>query len=94
MELPRLARPKGVSPYATYGARRAVWTHYGPTWIHLADYSLRHRRDGSAGTTILLSSPHQPPPALVLSDDCGPPGAVGAAGPFEGLRAGTEQRAD
>ena len=28
-----------------------------------------------------LSSPHLPPPALVLSDDCGPPGAVGAWAP-------------
>ena len=26
---------------------------HGPTRIHLADYSLRHRRDGNAGTTIL-----------------------------------------
>ena len=42
-----------VSPYATYGARRAVGMHYGPTRIHWADYSLHHRRDGSAGTTIL-----------------------------------------
>ena len=28
-----------------------------------------------------LSSPQLPPPALVLSDDCGPPGAVGAWAP-------------
>ena len=28
-----------------------------------------------------LSSPHLPPPALVLSDDCGPPGAVGGWAP-------------
>ena len=42
-----------VTPYATYGARRAVGTHYGPTRIHQASYSLRHRRDGNAGTTIL-----------------------------------------
>ena len=27
--------------------------HHGPTRIHMADYSLRHRRDGNAGTTIL-----------------------------------------
>jgi hypothetical protein len=33
--------------------RRAVGTHYGPTRIHQADYSPRHRRDGRAGTTIL-----------------------------------------
>ena len=28
-----------------------------------------------------LSSPHLPPPELVLSDDCGPPGAVGGWAP-------------
>ena len=32
---------------------RAVGTHYGPTRIHLAGYSLRHWRDCNAGTTIL-----------------------------------------
>ena len=37
----------------TYGAGQAVGTHYGPTWIHWADYSLRHQRDGSTGTTML-----------------------------------------
>ena len=42
-----------VSSQATDGARRAVRTHHGPTRIHLADYSLCHRRDGNAGTTIL-----------------------------------------
>ena len=26
---------------------------HGPTRIHLADYSLRHWRDGNAGTTIV-----------------------------------------
>ena len=30
---------------------------------------------------ILASWPQLPPPALVLSDDCGPPGAVGAWAP-------------
>ena len=70
-----------VSSQATDGARRAVGTHHGPTQIHLADYSLRHRRDGNAGTTILLSSPQLPPPALVLRDDCGPPGAGGGWAP-------------
>ena len=35
------------------GASRAIGTHYGPTRIHVADYSLRHRRDGNAGTTML-----------------------------------------
>jgi hypothetical protein len=35
--------------------RRAVGTHYGPTLIRLgqARFSLCHRRDGRAGTTIL-----------------------------------------
>ena len=33
--------------------RRAVGTHYGPTRIRLAAFSLCHRRDGRAGTTIL-----------------------------------------
>jgi hypothetical protein len=35
--------------------RRAVWMHYGqgPTRIHLADYSLRHQREGRAGATML-----------------------------------------
>ena len=50
MELPRLARPKGC--FVT-SDRRAVGTHHGPTQTHLADYSLRHRRDGNTGTTIL-----------------------------------------
>ena len=49
-----LATPRrDVSSQATYGARRAVGTHHGPTRIHLADYSLCHRRDGNAVTTIL-----------------------------------------
>ena len=42
-----------VSSQATDGARRAVGTHHGPTRTHLADHSVRHRRDGNAGTTIL-----------------------------------------
>jgi hypothetical protein len=33
--------------------RRAVRMHYGPTRIHQAGYSPRHRRDGIAGTTII-----------------------------------------
>ena len=41
-----------VSTQVPNGASRAVGTHHGPTRIHLADYSLRHRRDGNAGTTI------------------------------------------
>ena len=42
-----------VSTQAPNGASRAVGTHHGPTRIHVADYSLRHRRDGNTGTTIL-----------------------------------------
>jgi hypothetical protein len=34
--------------YTTFGARLAIMTHYGPTRIHRAGYSLRHRRDGRA----------------------------------------------
>jgi hypothetical protein len=33
--------------------RRAVGTHYGPTRIRQAGFSLCHRRDGRAGSTIL-----------------------------------------
>jgi hypothetical protein len=36
--------------------RRAVGTHYGSTRIRQAAFSLCHRRDGRAGTTILLTS--------------------------------------
>ena len=70
---PLLSTKAYVSTQAPNGASRAVGTHHGPTRIHLADYSLRHRRNGN-------SSPHLPP-ALVLSDDCGPPGAVGGWAP-------------
>ena len=42
-----------VSSQETDRARLAVGTHHGPTRIHLADYSLRHQRDGNAGTAIL-----------------------------------------
>ena len=49
-----LERPsETVSTQAPNGASRAVGTHHGPTRIHLADYSLRHRRDYNAGTTML-----------------------------------------
>ena len=42
-----------VSTQATDGASLAVGTHHGSTRIHMADYSLRHRRAGNAGATIL-----------------------------------------
>ena len=49
-----LERPsETAATQAPNGASRAVGTHHGPTQIHLADYSPRHRRDGNAGTTIL-----------------------------------------
>ena len=44
--------------------------------LHLAPLEGRQRLHYDT-----LSSPHQPPPALVLSDDCGPAGAVGAWAP-------------
>ena len=73
---------RGVSSQAPNGARQAVGTHHGPTRIHVADYSLRHRRDGKQRWHYdTLSSPHRPPPALVLSDDCGLQGAVGRWAP-------------
>jgi hypothetical protein len=82
--------------------RRAVGTHYGPTRIHQADYSPRHRRDGRAGTTILLSSPHLPPGRAASRSDYGPDGAVGvwgnavvsagAAGPFRDYGPGRSRR--
>ncbi len=34
----------------------AVGTHYWPTWIYWACYSLHHRGDGAAGSTILAYS--------------------------------------
>ena len=97
MELPRLAARRGVTPYTTYGARRAVGTHYGPTQIHLADYSLRHQRDGSAGTTILYHLRIYRRPHSSSSMTAGrrellgmgtAAASAGAAGPSEGLRAG------
>ena len=56
----------GVSSQATYGARRAVGTHYGPTQTHLAKYSLRHQRDGNAGTRILYRLRNRVPPLPTL----------------------------
>ena len=82
--------------------RRAVGTHYGPTRIHQADYSPRHRRDCRAGTTILLSSPHLPPGRAASRSDYGPDCAAGvwgnavvsagAAGPFRDYGPGRSRR--
>jgi hypothetical protein len=85
-----------VSPYATYGARRAVGTHYGQTRIHWADYSLRHRRDRGAGTTMLYHlriylRAHSLSVMTTGRRSCWSMGtaaaSAGAAGPSEGLRA-------
>ncbi len=53
VELPRLARPKRC--FAAYCARSMdeLLGHYRQTWIRQAGFSLCHRRDGRAGTTIL-----------------------------------------
>ena len=88
-----------VSSQATYGARRAVGTHDGPSEIHLADYSLRHwtRRDDSAGTTILYHlhiyrRAHSLSVMTTGRQSCWSMGTAAAsawaAGPFEGLWAG------
>ena len=80
MELPRLARPKGVSPYATYGARRAVGTHYGDSdTLGLLQPTPSEGRQRWHYNTI--SSPHLPPSPFTISDDYGPPGDVGAWAP-------------
>ncbi len=52
--------------------RRAVGTHYGPTRIRQAEFSLCHRRDGRAGTTIpqLVSASYNRTKAL--PSDYGP----------------------
>ena len=63
VKLPRLARPKGcfdTSAEWSYTGRRDASRADSDT---RADYSLRHRRDGNAGTTILYHlniylSPH------------------------------------
>ena len=63
---PSRCRRMTVSSQATDGAGRTVGTHRGPTRIHLADYSLRQRRDGNAGTTILyhLRNRRRPPSGM------------------------------
>ena len=82
-------------------ANRAVGTHHrdGPTQIPVADYSLRHRRDGNAGTTILYhpriyrrGRPHSSSVMTAGRRSCWRMGtaaaSAGAARPSEGLRAG------
>ena len=67
-----------VSTHALNGASRAVRTHHGPTRIRLQATPSEGRQSWHY---LTLLSPHLPPPALVLSDDCGPPGAVGGWAP-------------
>ena len=82
--------------YTKYGARRAVGTHYWPTLVQQACYSLCHQRDCNAGTTILYN-------LVMTSDDYGQDGAVGVwalpplpPGPqdLSGTASRMEQRAD
>jgi hypothetical protein len=56
--------------------RRAVGTHYGPTRTRQAGFSLCHRRDGRAGTTILqlVSASYDRTKALI--SDYGPAGLL------------------
>ncbi len=56
--------------------RRAVGTHYGPTRIHQAEFSLCHRRDGRAGTTILQIVSASYNRTKALQSDYGPAGLL------------------
>ena len=51
--LRRLRRGRTTLLGTTGRMERRRRTHYGPTWIRQAGFSLCHRRDGRAGTTIL-----------------------------------------
>ncbi len=54
--------------------RRAVGTHYGQTRIRQAGFSLCHRRDGRAGTTILQLVSASDDGTKALISDYGPAG--------------------
>ena len=56
--------------------RRAVGTHYGPTRIRQAGFSLCHRRDGRAGTTILQPVSASDDRTKALLSDYGPAGLL------------------
>ena len=56
--------------------RRAVGTHCGPTRMHQAGFSPRHRRDGRAGTTILQLVSASYNRTKVLQSDYGPAGLL------------------
>jgi hypothetical protein len=58
--------------------RRAVGMPYGPTRIRQAGFSLCHRRDGRAGTTILQRVSACDDRTKALISDYGPAGAPGA----------------
>ena len=81
MELPRLARPKGC--FVTSD----VWSETSSRDALRADSDTLGRLQPTPSEGLqrwhydTLSSPHLPPPALIHSDDCGPPGAVGAWAP-------------
>ena len=86
-----------VSTQAPNGASRAVGTHHRPTRIHMADYSLRDRRDGNAGTTILYHlrtyrHPHSSSGMTAGRRELLGMGtaaaSAGTAGPSQGPRAG------
>ncbi len=57
--------------FAAYYAR-SIGTHYGPTRTRLAGFSLRHRRDGRAGTTILQLVSASDDQTKALPSDYGP----------------------
>ena len=56
--------------------RRAVGTHYGPTRIRWAGFSLCHQRDGRAGTTILQLVSASDDRNKALFSDYGPTGLL------------------
>ncbi len=74
MELPRQPARRVHRSILRKKYRRAVGTHYGPTLIRQAGFSLCHRRDGRAGTTTLqlVSAPDVRTKAL--PSDYGPAG--------------------
>jgi hypothetical protein len=56
--------------------RRAVGTHYGQTRIRQAEFSLCHRRDGRAGTTLLQLVSVSDDRTKALPSDYGPAGLL------------------
>ncbi len=65
--------------FATYSATskdEAIGTHYGPTRIRQAEFSLCCRRDGRAGTTILQLVSASDDRTKALPSDYGPAGLL------------------